>query len=76
MLFSHIYNAWDTYKASVKSNLLITFQVIDIQFNDFYTRSLEGAFVEVNLLIHYPTGGSDISKLDCLTSEPTGGHPS
>lgn len=51
------------------------FQVIDILLNDFYTRSLEGVFVEVNLLIHYTTGGSDISKLDCLTEKPTGGRP-
>lgn len=63
------------HKASDKSNWLMKFQAIDILFNDFYTSSLEGVFAEVNVLIHYTTGGSGISKLDCLTWKPTGGHP-
>lgn len=32
--------------------VLLKFQVIDILFNDFYTRSLEGVFVFINSLYH------------------------
>lgn len=38
------------------------FQLIDILFNDFYTRSVEGVFVQVNLFIHYSSGGYDVTK--------------
>lgn len=68
MHFAHIYNVHDTYRPQgIGEEQLPYFSWLTYCFNDFYTRSLEGVFVQVNLFIHYSSGGHDISKLDCMT---------